>query len=173
MALLSQSISNLYGSEKGRLKRFIARIVGNNAAADDLVQDAFSKLIDASYKQQIQEPAAYLTRAARNLALNHLRHLQQGVEVTIDDQIYHAIADRKASPEMEALYRQELRRLLTALSGLPPRRREIFIIHRFEGASYSEIAERFQLSRRTVINHIFNALDDLDLALGSDFLQFS
>lgn len=172
MAILSHSFTHLYGSEKNRLKRFIARIVGNNTTADDLVHDAFSKLIDASGKQPIREPSAYLTRAARNLALNHLRHIQQGVEITVDEQVYHAMADRKASPEMELLYRQELRRLLTALASLPQRRREIFIIHRFEGASYSEIADRFQLSRRTVINHVFNALDDLDLALGPDFLQF-
>lgn len=173
MAFLGHNLIHLYGSEKSRLKRFIDRIISNSATADDLVQEAFSKLIDASHRQNIHEPSAYLTRAARNLALNHLRHLQQGVEVTIDDQIYHAIADRKPSPEMEVIYRQELRRLLTALSNLPPRRREIFIIHRFEEVSYSEIAERFQLSRRTVINHIFNALDDLDQALGSDFLQLA
>lgn len=172
MAHLSHSFTHLYGSEKGRLKRFLTTIVGNNATAEDLMHDAFTKLINASEQRKIHEPAAYLTRAARNLALNHLRHLQQGVEVTIDDQIYQAITDGKPSPEMEVLYRQELRRLLTALSNLPPRRREIFIIHRFEGANYSDIAERFNLSRRTVINHIFNALNDLDLALGSDFLQF-
>lgn len=149
------------------------RIVGNASVADDLVQDAFSRLIDASRKTAIDEPSAYLTRAARNLAINHLRHLQQGVEVSVDDQIYNAIADRRPSPEMEVLYRQELRRLLAALSELPPRRREIFILHRFEGATYSEIASRFGLERRTVINHVFNALDDLDLALGADFLKFS
>ncbi|MBX8827777.1 RNA polymerase sigma factor, partial [Ochrobactrum sp. SFR4] len=116
---LSHTFTHLYGSEKSRLKRFIARIVGNNATADELVQEAFSKLIDASHRQNIREPSAYLTRAARNLALNHLRHLQQGIEVSIDDQIYLAIADRKPSPEMEVIYRQELRRLLTALSNLP------------------------------------------------------
>ena len=82
------------------------------------------------------------------------------------------MADSRASPEVELLYRQELRRLLEALTALPPRRREIFILHRFEGASYSEIATQLGLSRRTVINHVFNALSDLDVALGPDFLSF-
>lgn len=172
MTYLNQSISGLYGSEKGRLSRLVKRIVGNGHTADELVQDAFFKLVDASRKRQIDEPRAYLTRAARNLALNHLRHLRQGVEVGIDEQLYNAVADRRASPEVELLYRQELRRLLEALTALPPRRREIFILHRFEGASYSEIATRLELSRRTVINHVFNALSDLDDALGADFLSF-
>lgn len=171
MAYLNQGFVRLYDSERSRIRRLVGRIVGNASSADDIVQDAFSRLIQASRNTQIDEPAAYLTRAARNLALNHLRHLRQGIEVSVDEQIYNAIADGRASPETELLYRQELRRLLVALASLPTRRREIFILHRFDGATYSEIATRFGLSRRTVINHVFNALDDLDLALGPDFLQ--
>lgn len=171
MSLVGDSVTSLYRSEKSRLSRLIERIVGNNGTADELVQDAFSNLVNTSRQRQIDDPKAYLTRAARNLALNHLRHLRHGIEVSVEDQVYNAIADQRASPEMELLYRQELRRLLAALSALPPRRREIFILHRFEEFTYGEIADRFGLSRRTVINHVINALDDLYLSLGADFLN--
>ena len=171
MVFLSEGITGLYRTEKGRLSRIIERIVGNASTADELVQDAFSNLVSTSRKTQIDDPKAYLTRAVRNLAINHLRHLHQGVEVSVDEQVYNAIADNRPSPEMELLYREELRRLLDALATLPPRRREIFILHRFEGISYGELANRFELSKRTVVNHVFNALDDLYLALGADFLN--
>lgn len=171
MSFIGDGVTSLYRSERGRLARLIERIVGNAGTADELVQDAFSNLVSTSRQKHIDDPKAYLTRAVRNLALNHLRHLRQGVEVSVDDQVYNAIADHRASPEMELLYRQELRRLLGALAALPPRRREIFILHRFEGLTYGEIASRFSLSRRTVVNHVFNALDDLYLALGADFLN--
>lgn len=173
MTSLDESIVSLYGSEKNRLVRLVERIVGNHSIADELVQDTFSNFLASSKKKKrIEEPRAYLARAARNLALNHLRHLRQGVEISVDEQVYNAVADQRASPEMEVLYRQQLGRLLTALMTLPPRRREVFILHRFEGISYSDIAARLKLSRRTVINHVFNSLDSLDVALGPDFLKF-
>jgi RNA polymerase sigma factor (sigma-70 family) len=170
MSTRESSAATLYNTEKTRLRRIVERIVGNSSTAEELVHDAFSNLLKAA---DVNDARAYLTRAARNLALNHLRHLRHGVEVSTDEQIYNAIADQRPSPEVEVVYRQELRRLLNALASLPPRRREIFILHRFEDATYSEISERLDLSRRTVINHVVNALDDLYLALGPDFAKFA
>jgi RNA polymerase sigma-70 factor (ECF subfamily) len=165
------NIASLYSSERHRLGRLIRRMVDNASTADELVHDAFSHLISAAGHRPIEHPKAYLTQAARNLALNHLRHLRQGVEVSVDEQIYEAVADRRASPEMETLYRQEMRRLLAALESLPPRRREIFILHRFEELTYDQIAARLTISRNTVMVQIVNALADLDRLLGRNFLR--
>ena len=172
MSIEAASVAKLYSAEKHRLIRLVQRIVGNRGTADELVHDAFSNLLNTSRRGRIDQPEAYLTRAARNLALNHLRHLRHGVELSIDQEVYQAIADSRPSPEMEVLYRQQLHRLLSALAALPPRRREVFILHRFQGMGYGEIAAQLGLSKRTVINHVFNALDGLDLTLGPDFMKF-
>lgn len=164
-------IAKLYSAEKHRLARLVQRMVGNRGTADELVHDAFSNLLGSKKLGRIDQPEAYLTRAARNLALNHLRHLRQGVELNIDQEVYLAIADSRPSPEMEVHYRRQLHRLLSALAALPQRRREVFILHRFQGLGYGEIAAQLGLSKRTVINHVFNALDGLDLALGPDFMK--
>lgn len=112
---LGQSIEILCEAEKVRLGRLVQRIVGNASTADEIVQDAFLNLINAGGGTKIDEPGAYFTRAARNLALNRLRHMRHGVEISVDAEIYEAIADRRASPELELLYRQELHRLLMGL----------------------------------------------------------
>lgn len=167
MAGDSALFTRLYRDEKGRLSRLVGRLVRNGGTAEELVQDAFTRLLSGGRLQGLRQPEAYLARAARNLALNHLRHQRQGVEVTLDAAVYQAIADGRASPEMEALYRQELRRLLTALLGLPPRRREIFILHRFQDLTYDQIAARLGIARNTVMVQIVNALADLHRALES------
>ena len=172
MTIEATGIAGLYNAERHRLVRLVQRIVGNRGTADELVHDAFSNLLKTTRRGHIDQPEAYLTRAARNLALNHLRHLRHGVELSIDQEVYQTIADSRPSPEMEVLYRQQLHRLLSALATLPQRRREVFILHRFQGLCYGEIAAQLGLSKRTVINHVFNALDGLDLALGSDFMKF-
>lgn len=171
MTIEAAGIAKLYSAERPRLARLVQRIVGNHGTADELVHDAFSNLLSATRRTRVEQPEAYLTRAARNLALNHLRHFRQGIELSIDQEVYQAIADTRPSPEMEVLYRQQLHRLLVALAALPQRRREVFILHRFQGLGYGEIASQLGLSRRTVINHVFNALDGLDLALGPDFMK--
>lgn len=172
MTIEASGFAKLYSIERNRLARLVQRIVRNRSTADELVHDAFSNLLRSSGRSRIDRPEAYLTRAARNLALNHLRHLRQGIELSIDQEVYQAIADSRPSPEMEVLYRQQLLVLLSALAALPERRREVFILHRFQGLGYGEIASQLGLSRRTVINHVFNALDGLDLALGPDFMTF-
>ena len=59
------------------------------------------------------------------------------------------------SPETEEL------RLRRASAKLDPRTREVFLLHRSEGLSYGEIAERLGISPEAVERHIADALYDL------------
>ena len=67
------------------------RLIRNRATAEELVQDAFLNLIAREAGPDIRSHEAYLTRIARNLALNHLRHLRQGVEVSVDNAVIEAM----------------------------------------------------------------------------------
>ena len=72
-----------------------------------------------------------------------------------------AIADTaatQASPLERLDQQQRLRQLARALEGLPPRRREALILHRFEGLSQSQVAERMGISLSMVEKHIAAAL---------------
>ncbi|GGF53447.1 DNA-directed RNA polymerase sigma-70 factor [Azorhizobium oxalatiphilum] len=164
---LTHILSQTFRSEKGRLVRLVQRIVGNRATAEELVQDAFLNLMKAD---GVDRAPAYLARAARNLAFNHLRHLRQGVELDVGEAARDSVADAAPSPEEIALYRSELRRLLEAVAALPPRRREVFVLHKFEGLSYDAVAARMGIARNTVMVQMVNALADLDRALGADTL---
>ncbi|MGV1793375.1 sigma-70 family RNA polymerase sigma factor [Rhizobium lusitanum] len=160
-------IAGLYTSEQGRLRRLIRRLVGNKTTTDDLVHQAFVKLLAAADGGNIDNCPAYLRTTARNLALNHLRDLKRHAEIGVSDAELHAIPDLQPSPEMTVVYRCELRRVLQAVASLPPKRREVFVLNKFEGLSYDEIAARLGVSRNTVISHIVIALADLDRKIGS------
>lgn len=157
-------IADLYTSEWSRLRRLVSRLVGNRAAAEDLVQQAFEKLLRVAETGKLDNCPAYLTCTARNLALNHLRDQARRREIVIAEA--ESVADAGPSPESTAIYRCELRRVLAAVAALPPRRREAFILNKFQDLSYDEIAARQGVSRNTVISQIVIALADLDRRLG-------
>ncbi|TWB12211.1 RNA polymerase sigma-70 factor (ECF subfamily) [Rhizobium sp. ERR 1071] len=166
MSAKTFDIAGLYVSEQRRLQQLIRRLVGNWATTDDLVQQAFTKLVAAADTGNLDNCPAYLMTTARNLALNHLRDLKRHGEVGIPDAELHAIPDGRPSPEMTAIYRCELRRVLQAVASLPIKRREAFVLNKFEGMGYDEIAARQGISRNTVISHIVLALAELDRKIG-------
>jgi RNA polymerase sigma-70 factor (ECF subfamily) len=166
MSARAIDIAGLYAAEQGRLKRLVKRVVGSRSTAEDLVQQAFVKLIDNADPDRVADLPAYLATTARNLALNHVRNVARRAEVELPEADFHAIADARPSPEMAAIYRCELRRVLRAVAALPPRKREAFVLHKFDGLTYDEIAARQGVSRNTVITQIVSALADLDRRLG-------
>ena len=141
--------------------RLVMRVIGNRATAEELVQDAFLRLITSDVGPEIRSHEAYLTRIAKNLALNHLRHIRQGVEVSVDGQVLEAMGADQPQIEAILIARQMLKTILKAIIALPPRRREIFILHRFEDLTYDQIAAQLGISRNTVMVQIVNALADL------------
>ncbi len=161
-------IAGLYAAEQGRLRRLVNRLVGSQAAADDLVQQTFIKLLDHAERGDIANFPAYLTITARNLALNHVRDTSRRSEVALPETDFHEIPDMRPSPEMAVIYRCELRRVLQAVTSLPARRMETFVLNKFEGLTYDEIAARQGVSRNTVITQIVSALADLDRRLGRE-----
>lgn len=165
MSATAIEIADLYAAEQGRLNRLIRRFVRNRTTAEDLVQQSFVKLLGNAERGHIEDVPAYLAVTARSLALNHLRNTSFRAEIELPEADVHAVADPRPSPEAVAIYRCELRRVLQAVASLPPRRREAFVLHKFENLTYDEIAARQGISRNTVITQIVSALADLDRQL--------
>ena len=62
----------LYVSERDRMERQIGRRIGCPSLAGDIVQDIFLRLWERTISWR-GEPAAYLSRCARNASIDHLR----------------------------------------------------------------------------------------------------
>jgi RNA polymerase sigma-70 factor (ECF subfamily) len=139
-------------------------MVRDRQAAEDVVQDVMVELwrrresidVDTSLR-------AYLFRAARNRALNHLRH--QKIAPRADPEMAEAVPSRTSDTGFET--REINRALRAAARELPERCREVFELSRIQGLSYAEIAQVLQISIKTVEAQMGKALRVLREALAA------
>ena len=68
------------------------------------------------------------------------------------------MSDDRDDPMVAALRLQRLEQLKRVVAELSPRRREALMLHRFEGLSQAQIAERMGISVSMVEKHIAQAL---------------
>lgn len=146
----------LYRDHAPRLRRRLRARLGSAEEANDLVHDAFARLIGARGAEQLREPGAFLNRIVRNLLVDRSRRLAvRAPHIAIDSDVEIAVApDQGALIELEQM-RQRYRQIVTSL---PPRMREVFVLHRIEGLTYRQIADRLDISLRTVEWHIAEAI---------------
>lgn len=125
--------------------------------AEDMVQAAFCKLWEKFGDLEIRRSvSAYLYRSVYHECLNHLKHLK--VRETHARHARHTeAAPTDNSPG--GLQASELaERISEALVALPEGCRTVFQLSRFESLRYAEIAERLQISVKTVENQMGKAL---------------
>ena len=138
------------------LVRIAEGIVRERAVAEEVVQDV---LLEVWRRREVlgneESPRAYLIRAARNRALNHVRHLR----VQQKSAPYIGGRDADAPEGMSRLVEAELDSAVRdAVAGLPPRCREVFELSRVHGLSYAEIARSLEISVKTVEAQMGKAL---------------
>jgi RNA polymerase sigma factor (sigma-70 family) len=148
--------------ERGRLLAFIRRRVLDATEAEDVLQEALYELVAAHrLMQPVEQAGAWLMRVARNRIIDRFRKKKpelladQGVEFDEDDDV-RGLEDLLPSPdegpEAMAIRELMLARIETALAELPREQREVFVAQELEGASFKELAEKWNVGVNTLLS---------------------
>lgn len=135
-----RALEALYRHYAAWLRRALRRRFGADAA-DDLVQEAYLRLAQSRQAKVIEHPKAMLLRIAVNAGVDRQRYAQRRSGAGL------ALAHEDPASEVD---HDDLLILKEAILGLPPILRDVFILSRFEGHTYGEIAERLGISVKTV-----------------------
>jgi RNA polymerase sigma factor (sigma-70 family) len=150
------------------LRQHLLKQLGTSDAADDVIQESCLRILRYRDRVEESELRALLFRIAANVIADRHRRAQTH-HVTEHDPLEvaetHLPADN-SQPEHVQIGRQDLALIIAAIRNLPPRCRQAFVLHRFDGLSYREIADGFGTSPRTVENQIAHALATCRRALG-------
>ena len=156
----ADAFSTLFYRHHARVYQFALKLNLSGADAEEIVQETFCAVwINRLKIDPEQKFTNYLYGIARNQAHTVLRkkilflHYLERLE--IKSQISDHVADNRLNQkEIQEFFRHYLNRL-------PPRRREIFCMSRFDELTYREIALKLGISENTVDTQIRQALNFL------------
>jgi RNA polymerase sigma factor (sigma-70 family) len=128
------------------------------AEVDDLVQEVFLNMQSRRAESAIENIEGYLFSVAANVLLRHRMRLRKANMRLQSLEAGEVEVPEDFSPERLLASQDDLRRALAALQKLPPRTRDVLMLHRFEEMTYAAIARRLGISVSAVEKHIMNAL---------------
>ena len=117
---------------------------------DDIIQEAFIRVLRARSDGEVHSPKALLFATARNLMLMQFRHRKVANEETLTD--FELAGIMEDGPDVaEAVARsQEIELLTLAIQSLPPRCRQILTLRKIYGMSQKEVAAELNIAEHTV-----------------------
>lgn len=128
--------------------------------AEDCAQDVFIRLARTD-GSQIENPEAYLFAIAANVVVDHVRRSRARCEDRHDPFDGDAFTDFALGPDRIFEDREALLRLRAVLDEMPERTREIFLLNRLEGLSYTQLSTRYRLSVKSIEKYMSKALNHL------------
>ena len=161
-----QSFSVLLYRYKAKVFTTIYLIVKDRSVAEDLFQEVMIKVVRMIRSGKYNEEGKFLpwvTRIARNLAIDHFRKVQRNPlqRESEDYDIFGTISQTEGSAE-DQIIREENRRYIKALiQQLPDKQREVLIMRTYANLSFKEIAAITDVSINTALGRMRYALLNL------------
>jgi len=160
-----------YLRRRDNLVRFLAARAGSTAAAEDLAQELYLRLVARDRAAEVSNAAALLYRMAINLMLDRARGEARSAardgawrQLTRSDLGGVDVSDDPPADEAAASA-QRLRQLVAAVGDLAPQMGRAFRLHKLEGLSHAETARAMGLSVKAVEKHVSAALKVLTAKL--------
>ncbi|MFJ2709308.1 sigma-70 family RNA polymerase sigma factor [Pseudomonas sp. NPDC087346] len=152
------SLDELYRDHRGWLESWLRRRLGNAWDAADLSQDTFLRVLCSSQSIiEMREPRAYLLTVGKRLLSNF--YTRRSLEQAYLSALANLPEESVPSPELRWALLETLQALDELLDGLPRPVRRAFLLSQLDGLGYREIAERLNVSERTIKRYMAQAYE--------------
>ncbi len=132
------------------LRAWLINCFGSQLAVDDILQEAYLRVLRARATGELRAPKAFLFATARNLALDQLRrHCVARTDSLVESDLSNVLDDHADIPETVAR-NQEIALLTEAIQSLPTRCRQVMTLRIVYGLTQRVIGGKLGISDRTV-----------------------
>lgn len=154
----------LFKKYYSRLLAYAIRFVKEKEIAEDIIQEVFMSFWEKRQLLKSISLSSLLFCMVRNASINYLKQkvlvdkfpIEYIENIDGEEKLYSL--DFALSADEETLYEELRKRIQEALSILPERSREIFLLSRFKGLKNKEIASKLEISTTAVEKHISKSL---------------
>ena len=135
---------------EGMLRAWLRSQFPEDTGIDDILQEAYLRVLAANREGKVESPKALLFAVARNLALMHVRHRKVERADSLAEFDSTSILDEHSDVAEAASRNQELEMLTQAIQSLPARCRQILTLRKIYGMSQRDVANELGISEHTV-----------------------
>ena len=174
----SRALEVLYDRHAPLVLGLAFKIVGDRAAAEDVLQETFWRVwkLGASYRADRGSLRAWMLQVARNLAIDAYRRRNSRprpvTEADGSDSLLDQVPDPETGPAGQSLLRLQRTQILHALESLPPVQRQAIEMAYFHGLTRQQIAETTGEALGTIHTRVRLALQKLRQELGSEEFEY-
>ncbi|WP_339882661.1 RNA polymerase sigma-70 factor [Polaribacter vadi] len=142
-------------------------ILKDKELCEEIIQDVFIDLWNNRKKIQITISfQAYLYACTRYKVFAQFRK-KKIIRVELFDDLIKRF--HYSTPETEIIHKELVSQIDSIVNTLPKKCRIVYKMSRFKQMSHKEIAEKLNISTKTIENHITHALRKIKIALGYSF----
>ena len=159
--LLAKQFGIIFSEYYSTVKYFAFMLLKSEEDAEDIAQDIFTKLwTQPEIWTKVPNLKPYVYTLTKSTTLNYIKHKK--IELAYQEKVIEkSLAEELIQTEdpLNDIYYKEIQLIIKlTLSRLPEQRRKVFEMSRFEHMSNNEIAEKLNISVRTVEHHIYLTL---------------
>lgn len=155
----SEALANAARRQHGPLLRFLARRAGSLSEAEDILQEAYVRILSVERRDAIQSLDRYLWRSAMNVAADRARSLQTRRRLAQT----HLTDEERFMPsaEITAEAQEELALVCRTVQRLPPRCYDAFLLRIVRGMPFEDVGREMKISSRMAKIYVSRTLRSL------------
>lgn len=138
---------------------FLTGFIKDEEQSRDIAEDVFLDIWrNRERLGHVKSFKAYIFRMAKNSICNYYDHLIVTEKFVAQEMLRPSSVENTE----EIIFANQLQAMIdVAVNEMPPQRKQIYLMSRVDGLNNVEIAEKLNISKRTVENHLTAALADL------------
>lgn len=136
------------------IKNYIFYRIGDIDVATDITQDIFTRIWEKQIAIDLSQAKYLLYKMAKDMLVSKYRRLE--VENKYTTRMQFEMTELTEAHDYD--YKQLKKQYEDALNKLPEKQRTVFLMSRMDELKYAEIAERLDISIKTVEKRMSNAL---------------
>lgn len=145
------AFTEIYRKYWEKIYRSAYRRLRDKEQCQDIVQNVFAALWDRRGQVIIKGLSAYLHTAIKFQVIKYVTRKPQNAELT---ESFENLISSPVQTDNQVFEKEIIKMLDLYIAALPKKRKEIFLLYHLEGSSTSQIAEKLNVSQKTVQNQI-------------------